>query len=241
MADRAPISTRFTLIELLLVIAIIAILSGMLLPVLNKARGASLQIACINNLKQCSLALVQYTADNREYYPYCINNADGSTWDSRIQIYSGLSWGKNTMRTFLCPADNTGRDYTNPVYANLAARSYAVNSGAGSSSDLLGISWGTDGTGASRISSIENPSSTIALGERKVPDDRLMFCGNTRCSNLYASVASSPVWEQMPYYHSNKNNFLYCDGRAAVREYINTIGTGTMNSPRGEWTRSGRD
>ena len=54
----------FSLIELLIVIAIIAILAGMLLPALNAAREKSKGIRCISNLKQTSLMLTIYGNDH---------------------------------------------------------------------------------------------------------------------------------------------------------------------------------
>ena len=64
MQNNIPQSTKtrkgFTLIELLVVIAIIAILAAILFPVFAKAREKARQTTCTSNLKQLSLAMLQY-------------------------------------------------------------------------------------------------------------------------------------------------------------------------------------
>jgi len=62
------IKRAFTLIELLVVIAIIAILAAILFPVFAQAKAAAKTTACLSNLKQIGLGIVQYTTDNDDQY-----------------------------------------------------------------------------------------------------------------------------------------------------------------------------
>jgi len=66
----------FTLIELLVVIAIIAILAAILFPVFAQARQKARQTACLNNMKQIGLALMQYVQDYDETFPEAAFTSD---------------------------------------------------------------------------------------------------------------------------------------------------------------------
>src|SRR3954468_8052807 len=70
----------FTLVEVLVVIAVIAILVGLLFPALNKARESARRVACGSNLHQCHLAILMYCNDNRGYAPFTQPYDTGSEW-----------------------------------------------------------------------------------------------------------------------------------------------------------------
>jgi len=59
----------FTLIELLAVIAIVSVLSAMLLPGLNRAKGLAKRVNCLSNARQLSMAVMLYGDDNYETFP----------------------------------------------------------------------------------------------------------------------------------------------------------------------------
>lgn len=59
----------FSLVELLVVVAIVALLAALLLPVLARAREKSDQLVCLSNLQQFGVALQLYSGDNHAFYP----------------------------------------------------------------------------------------------------------------------------------------------------------------------------
>jgi len=86
--------SSFTLIELLIVIAIIAILAAMLLPALNRAREVAKGLQCVSNKKQAMLAQVQYASDfNGFMVGFLPGNSNYGLWGAVLcnsQDNSGL-------------------------------------------------------------------------------------------------------------------------------------------------------
>ena len=61
--------TAFTLVEILIVLAVITVLAALLFPTLWRVRASGRKTACSSNLKQLSSAIQQYVHDNDSQYP----------------------------------------------------------------------------------------------------------------------------------------------------------------------------
>src|SRR5689334_16347335 len=84
----------FTLIELLTVIALIAILAAILFPVFGQARSKARQATCQSNLKQMGTAFAMYAADNDGLFP----NPGGYLYSETIRSAWLLSSGPGVSK-----------------------------------------------------------------------------------------------------------------------------------------------
>lgn len=101
----------FTLIELLIVIAIIAILAAMLLPALNRAREAARRNNCFSNLKQLGNAAVLYAGDFSDFLPAPIAGQTTVADTLYVKCAAGPGWPTyywpyyQSVKLLFCPDD----------------------------------------------------------------------------------------------------------------------------------------
>jgi prepilin-type N-terminal cleavage/methylation domain-containing protein len=107
-------SSGFTLVELLVVIGIIAVLVGVLLPGLTRAREAAQRAACLSNLRQTYLAVSLYASAHKDAVPlgywtnYKQQNYMAWRLGQTVPIMFGLLNRARTMRdfkVFFCPSN----------------------------------------------------------------------------------------------------------------------------------------
>lgn len=140
----------FTLIEMLLVIAIILILAGLLYPVFTSARESVHQAGCVTHLRQIGIALRLYLNDHDDGFPagaYHSNPAIRRTWDRAWQ--DTLTAYVTEPTAFTCPAA-TLRTSTRD--------SYGCNP------------WLSRWFGAARESQVAQPSRTLYSTEHAIGD-----------------------------------------------------------------------
>jgi prepilin-type N-terminal cleavage/methylation domain-containing protein/prepilin-type processing-associated H-X9-DG protein len=106
----------FTVVELLVVMGILAVLTGLLLPSLSRGRGLAQATACLGNLRQVGIALQVYVPDNDDRMPLMRDRPlDSATTNESLPALPGLPGPELVLSNVLghptvlrCPADRQG-------------------------------------------------------------------------------------------------------------------------------------
>lgn len=152
---------KFTLIELIVIISIIATLAGLLVPALHMAQEKTRTIFCMNNMKQLGIALQLYVGDYDGNLPNIRNvKEDGSFefWQQKLVNADFISW-----EALLCPDSTQAMPsfYRNQWETETFDKYALYNCGYGLNYKVLGDQGNTSLKG----NRVKHPSEFITAGE----------------------------------------------------------------------------
>jgi prepilin-type N-terminal cleavage/methylation domain-containing protein len=173
MKSHARGTIGFTLLELMVVVAIIAILAALLFPTLSASKRKAQRTVCLGNLHQINVAARMYAEDSGDVIvlppPGPLVKWPGCGIKQYIKSYAGLKGQASpSEKLFICPADHfyyNGHFFSEGLFEQAATdfSSYAFD--CGNADTNVTISPSIPGMSGKRLSSVRFPSKTVLIFE----------------------------------------------------------------------------
>ncbi len=246
---RGPVA--FTLIELLVVVGIIALLAGMLFPVLTRVRAKATGLACANHVRQMQSALLLYAHDNRDRLvvnldtgrPYRLTDLNlNQNWVNNLMTW-GLERGNTNLgflaysplapyldrgvQVFVCPSDRILSEVQREAGWSRRVRSMSLNAMVGDSTGTrtnLFNRWNPGFRQYERLSDLSSPSGIFTFLDENA---------DSIADGYFFNPLLEFEWLHLPAsYHSGSGNLAFMDGHVEARrwEAFSTRRSGRPNS-----------
>ena len=202
--------TGFTLVELLVVMAIISVLAGLLLPALGSALASARTLRCMNNQKQLGMILNLYGDEYEGWLPLIYDDVEHVNWVSNLLIQGHLGertswkdWKANPAEFItLCP------DHEPKVYGVATGETYGMPDRA-----FVGGEWIKTGRGSHNIYRYSKPST------QPLTADTVHRSAHTQAF-FFHRVSTSAHARLIHTRHSDKGNILFGDMHVAGQDAL---------------------
>ncbi len=228
---RSGNSRAFTLVELLVSIAIVGVLTALLIPASGKVMEGANRIKCASNLKQIGVAMFSYAAEKDGILPGAV------TWDRELAPYLGYTGVVTPINladqvpVLKCPEDNLER-------TTGKLRSYKPNSISNTDANMGVLGWASSAKKESRkVQELPHPSVTILITET-FSADNVQFDKNNSILGAPAwltKMSKVPAFPDGSFYHGKGQNYLFCDGHVELLIPLEGLLVQLPNWDGGKW------